>query len=109
MPESDPPPQPVGQDPRDERQLLTDIGRGDRAAADELVERTYEMIYGALHRLTGGDAELAADLTQESYRRAWGSLAGFQGRSRFSTLMLTGTSMDIEAVALVADSLRGGF
>lgn len=85
MPESDPPHQPVDQDPRDERQLLVDLGRGDRAAADELVERTYEKIYGALHRLTGGDRELAADLTQESYRRAWTSLRGFEGRSRFST------------------------
>jgi RNA polymerase sigma-70 factor (ECF subfamily) len=85
MPEPEPPSQSVDRDPRDERQLLIDIGYGDRAAADELVERTYEMVYGALHRLTGGDADLAADLTQESYRRAWSSLAGFEGRSRFST------------------------
>jgi len=85
MPESHAPDQSVHRCERDERQLLVDLSQGDRAAADELVERTYEMVYGALHRLTGGDRELAADLTQESYRRAWASLAGFKGRSRFST------------------------
>jgi len=70
---------------RDEGELLVAMSAGDRAAADELVERTYDMIYGALHRFTGGDLDLAADLTQETYRRAWASLAGFRGRSRFST------------------------
>ncbi len=85
MPESHAPSQPVDRGERDERQLLVDLSKGDRSAADELVERTYEMIYGALHRLTGGDRELSADLTQETYRRAWASLAGFKGRSRFST------------------------
>jgi RNA polymerase sigma-70 factor, ECF subfamily len=85
MPESHAPSQPADRGERDERQLLVDLSMGDRSAADELVERTYEMIYGALHRLTGGDRELAADLTQEAYRRAWTSLAGFKGRSRFST------------------------
>ena len=85
MPESHAPSQPVQRGERDERQLLVDLSRGDRSAADELVERTYEVVYGALHRLTGGDRELTADLTQEAYRRAWASLAGFRGRSRFST------------------------
>ena len=85
MPESHVPSQPVQSGRRDEHQLLVDLSHGDRAAADELVERTYEMVYGALHRLTGGNRELTADLTQEAYRRAWASLAGFKGRSRFST------------------------
>ena len=85
MPESQAPSQPVHRGERDERQLLVDLSLGDRSAADELVERTYEMVYGALHRLTGGDRELTSDLTQETYRRAWASLAGFKGRSRFST------------------------
>ena len=85
MPESQAPSQPVHRGQRDEQQLLVDLSHGDRAAADELVERTYEMVYGALHRLTGGDRELTADLTQKAYRRAWASLTGFKGRSRFST------------------------
>lgn len=68
-----------------ERRLLAALGAGDRAAAEELVERTYRRVYSLLHRLTGGDAELAADLTQESYRKAWSALGGFDGRARFST------------------------
>jgi len=43
------------------------------------------MIYRSLCRLCGGQEELAADLTQETYRRAWAALKDFDGRSRFST------------------------
>ena len=32
-----------------------------------------------------GDRDLAADLTQETYRKAWEALAGFDGRSQFFT------------------------
>ena len=45
---------------------------------------TYEAIYSALWRFCG-DPDLAADLTQESYRRAWQALEKFDGRSLFST------------------------
>jgi RNA polymerase sigma-70 factor (ECF subfamily) len=48
------------------------------------VERTYRGVYGLLRRLCG-DADLAADLTQETYRKAWDALPGFDGRSQFST------------------------
>lgn len=68
-----------------ERRLLGALAGGDRAAAEELVERTYRRIYSLLHRLAGGDAELAADLTQETYRKAWSALGGFDGRAQFST------------------------
>lgn len=71
--------------PSEERPLLAALARGERQAAEELVERTYRLIYAALFRLTGGDPEQAADLTQETYRKAWSALSGFDGRSRFST------------------------
>ncbi len=57
---------------------------GDAAAARELVERTYLRVYGHLHRLTGHEQD-AADLTQQTFRRAWASLGTFGGRSSFST------------------------
>ncbi len=57
----------------------------DREAAEALVEATWRQTYAALFRLTGGDADLAADLTQDAYRKAWAALAGFDGRARFST------------------------
>lgn len=65
--------------------LSAALADGDREAAERLVERTYRCIYRALFRLTGGDAELAADLTQDTYRRAWASLDSFEGRSNFAT------------------------
>lgn len=70
---------------RSEDRLLEALAEGSREAAERLVERSYRKIYASLHRMCGGDAELAADLTQETYRRAWAALDGFEGRSRFST------------------------
>jgi RNA polymerase sigma-70 factor (ECF subfamily) len=69
---------------RDEAELLTDLRRGDRDAAEMLVELTYPVVYRSLARMCG-DRETAADLTQETYARAWRSLDQFDGRSRFST------------------------
>lgn len=75
-------PAPMGE--ARESELLAAMAAGDRAAAELLVERTYRGVYSFLRRLCG-DPELAADLTQETYRKAWDGLAGFHGRSQFST------------------------
>ena len=69
----------------DDRQLLAAYRGGDRSAAELLAERTYGAVYAALFRMCGGDADLAGDLTQETYRRAWQSLAGFKGKSQVAT------------------------
>ncbi len=68
----------------EERRLLAATRGGDRSAAEELVERTYSAVYASLYRLCG-DGDLAADLTQETYRKAWEALGGFDGRSQFFT------------------------
>lgn len=68
----------------EERTLLAAIRAGDTAAAEELVERTYSAVYASIYRLCG-DADLAADLTQETYQKAWGALPGFDGRSQLFT------------------------
>ncbi len=68
----------------DERQLLEAIRAGDRAAAEEMVERTYSAVFASLFRLTH-DSDLAADLTQETYQKAWAALPGFDGRSQLFT------------------------
>jgi len=68
----------------EERRLLAAIRGGDPSAAEELVERTYSAVYASLYRLSG-DGDLAADLTQETYRKAWEALDGFDGRSQFFT------------------------
>ncbi len=73
-----------GRELADERSLLACLERGERRAAEELVDRTYEQVYASLVRLTG-DPELAADLTQETYRKAWQALARFDRRSQLTT------------------------
>jgi RNA polymerase sigma-70 factor, ECF subfamily len=65
--------------------LLAGLRRGDRQAAEALLAGSYRLVYAALFRLCGGDADLAADLTQETYRKAWQALAGFDGRAEIST------------------------
>ena len=68
----------------DERTLLEAIRRGETAAAEELVERTYSAVFASVFRLCG-DRDLAADLTQETYQKAWGALPKFDGRSQLFT------------------------
>ena len=78
-PAESPSPQPT------DNLLLRNLAAGDRQAGEELVRRSYAMIYRSLLRLCGGQEDLAADLSQETYRRAWAALKDFDGRSRFST------------------------
>ncbi len=68
----------------DDRSLLAAIGRGEEGAAGAFVDRTYPKVFGLLVQLTA-DRDLAADLTQETYRRAWAALGSFDGRAQLST------------------------
>ena len=68
----------------EEQRLLAAIRAGDNAAAEELVERTYSAVFASIYRLCG-DSDLSADLTQETYQKAWGALSGFDGRSQLFT------------------------
>jgi RNA polymerase sigma-70 factor (ECF subfamily) len=77
--------EPLAVSGSDDDRILSSIRRGDRRAAEELVERTYQMVFASLARLCGGDGDLASDLTQETYRKAWESIGRFEGRSKLST------------------------
>ena len=68
-----------------ERELVSAIRDGDRRAAEEMVESTYQTVFGSLFRLCGGDRDLAADLTQDTYRKAWEAFGQFNGKARLST------------------------
>lgn len=49
-----------------------------------MVERTYPAVFASLFRLCA-DSDLAADLTQETYQKAWAALPAFDGRSQLFT------------------------
>src|SRR5213075_894365 len=68
----------------EERRMLAAIHAGDRMAAEELVERSYSAVFASLYRLCG-DGDLAADLTQETYQKAWAAIMHFDGRSQLFT------------------------
>jgi len=57
---------PVNRDAR----LAECLGRGEKAAAEELVSRYYERIY-LFMRAVGHDRQTSEDLVQETFLRAW--------------------------------------
>jgi RNA polymerase sigma-70 factor (ECF subfamily) len=59
-------------------------GAGDVRAFDEVYARYAEMVYNLALRLAG-DAEEAADLTQEVFLRVYRHLGSFSGRSALKT------------------------
>lgn len=73
---------PGGSQPDDD--LINRIRSGDRSACEELVRRTYETVYRFLVHLTA-DSELAADLTQDTFRTAWQKLGDFDGRASIAS------------------------
>ena len=65
-------------------QLCRAAQDGDREAASELVQLSYENVFAYFRRLCGHEED-AADLTLKTFRKVWLSLHSFQGRSSFST------------------------
>lgn len=64
---------------------LVELARGgDARAYGTLVERYQGRTYATLVKLTG-DHDLAVDLSQEAFVRAWRQLGSFEGRAAFST------------------------
>jgi RNA polymerase sigma-70 factor (ECF subfamily) len=58
--------------------------KADKNAACELLKIYYAEVYAYLRRLCGSRDD-AEDLTQQTFLKAWSSLDGFAGRSKFST------------------------
>ncbi len=57
---------------------------GDRDAFNQIVKLTYGGTYTLAYRLTG-NADDAADVTQDAYIRAYRSLSKFRGDAKFTT------------------------
>ncbi|HET9711017.1 MAG TPA: sigma-70 family RNA polymerase sigma factor [Pyrinomonadaceae bacterium] len=70
--------------PQAEGQFIERLKRGDAAAFETLVNERSGEIYGLLYRLTE-NAEEARDLTQETFLRAFQSIAHFRGESDLRT------------------------
>lgn len=65
-------------------ELVAEARRGDHAAFDELVRRTYVDTYTLAVRLTGNEED-ASDVVQEAYLRAWKGIHRFRGDAAFTT------------------------
>lgn len=68
----------------DERYWIKKAADGDADAFEQLVLKYQTQIYNLCFRISG-NAEDAADLTQEAFIKAWSNLAGFHFEAAFST------------------------
>lgn len=94
---------------REEDPLVIAARDGDHGAFGELVRRHQNEVYTLALRLTA-DRELAADVAQEAFVRAWRALGKFRGDARFSTWLHritvnTGLTMRRRAGRHRADSI----
>jgi len=78
---------PRGRDESDE-QLMLNAGQGDRNAFDELVRRYSSRMVNVAYQVLG-DRELAEDVAQETFLRAYKSAARYRQISKFSTWLYT--------------------
>ncbi len=75
----------------DENQLVIRSLNGDRTAYEKLYRANAGKVYALCLRMCG-QKELAEDLTQESFIRAWQKLDSFRGDSKFSSWLYRLTS-----------------
>ena len=93
-------------------ELVRRAQRGDRRAFGLLVERHQERIVATLTKMTG-DLDLAMDLAQDAFVRAWEKLDGFERRAAFTTWLhriavrLAWDEMDRRRPETTADLDRG--
>lgn len=81
--------QPAGRAALDARvtELALAAGRGDRPALGELIRLTQPDVWRFVAHLAGAD--LADDLTQDTYLRAMDALPSFEGRASARSWLLT--------------------
>ena len=71
-----------------DQQLIERCLAGDRAAERALYDAHVDRVFRLTYRLAG-DMDLAQDLTQETFIRAFGRLSQFRGESSLSTWLHT--------------------
>ena len=62
---------------------------GSRRAFDTLVRKYQGDVRRLLLNLTGGDADLAADIAQDTFLKAWLYIGSYKGKSRFRTWLFS--------------------
>jgi RNA polymerase sigma-70 factor (ECF subfamily) len=75
---------PSADDSADDATLVAAAAAGSPAAFDLLVTRHRRAVYQLCYRFVNHHED-AADLTQDTFVRAWKALASFRGQARFST------------------------
>ena len=68
----------------DQPNLVARVLAGDQQAERELYNANVDRVYRLVYRMVG-DAELAADYTQDTFIRAFDRLASFRGEAALST------------------------
>lgn len=71
--------------------IIESVLQGDVNAFEKLVTKYEKTVYNLALRMTG-NAEDAADMTQESFLKAYRSLTSFRGESKFSVWLYRITS-----------------
>ncbi len=69
----------------DDAALVRRAAAGEVAAFEMLYQRHAGRVHGVLWRLSGMNAAVAEELTQDTFVRAWQGLPDFRGDSAFST------------------------
>lgn len=87
------------------QELIESCLRGDQGAFDELVRLTHRPVYSLVHRIVG-NAEDAADVTQEVYLRVWRGLRTYRGDAEPSTWLYRVAANT--ALTFVRRRARGG-
>lgn len=65
--------------------VITRARHGDADAFELIYRENAGRVYALALRLAGGDAQAAAELTQDVFVRAWRGLRSFRGESAFSS------------------------
>lgn len=80
------------------------VDGGERSAFDALVDRYADRLYGLLHRQIG-DPDIAMNLVQETFFKAYRGLRGFSGDASFFTWLYR-IGRNVAASATRYDSAR---
>ncbi|MCL4478059.1 MAG: sigma-70 family RNA polymerase sigma factor [Deltaproteobacteria bacterium] len=71
-----------------DEELISLCKAGDKKFYHVLVERYKDMIYNLISRYTK-NPDIADEITQETFVKAWKAINSFEGRSKFSTWLIT--------------------